>query len=140
MIPPCHTPPPDKQDYLTQLGRSLVKRYGKKKYYKPKEVKKAKKDTDYSNYDFDCWGLSVFSSREDFTTYHQSTGEDCDYSAMRTTMLSDIAGTSFDSISFPDIDLDTSWLDFDNVLDSVGTFFSSIWESLPDIHFDFDND
>lgn len=140
MMPPCHTPPPDKQDYLTQLGRSLVKRYGKKKHYKPKEVKKANKDTDYSNYDFDCWGLSVFSSREDFTTYHQNTGEDCDYSAMRTTMLSDIAGTSFDSASFPDIDLDTSWLDFDNVLDSVGTFFSSIWESLPDIDFDFDND
>lgn len=140
MIPPCHTPPPDKQDYLTQLGRSLVKRYGKKKYNKPKEVKKANKDTDYSNYDFDCWGLSVFSSREDFTTYHQNTGEDCDYSAMRTTMLSDIAGTSFDSTSFPDIDLDISWLDFDNVLEGVGDFFSRIWESLPDMDFDFDND
>ncbi len=140
MMPPCHTPPPDKKDYLTQLGRSLVKRYGKKKYYKPKEVKKANKDTDYSNYDFDCWGLSVFSSREDFTTYHQSTGEDCDYSAMRTTMLSDIAGTSFNSASFPDIDLDTSWLDFDNVLEGVGDFFSRIWESLPDMDFDFDND
>lgn len=140
MTPTCHTPPPNKQDYLTQVGRSLVKRYGKKKYYKPKEVKKASKETEYRTYDFDCWGMSVFTSREDFTSYHQSTGEDCDYSEMRTVMLSDIAGSSFDSVHFPDIDLDTSWLDFDNVLDSIGDFFARIWEALPDVDFDFDND
>lgn len=37
----CPPAPPNKKDYITDIGKILVKEHGKKKYYKPEEVKKA---------------------------------------------------------------------------------------------------
>jgi hypothetical protein len=37
----CPPAPINKKEYLTDIGKILVKDYGKKKYYKPDEVKKS---------------------------------------------------------------------------------------------------
>ena len=36
----CPTAPPNKKEYITDIGKLLVAEHGKKKYYKPEEVKK----------------------------------------------------------------------------------------------------
>lgn len=87
----CHPAPPNKKEYITDLGKILVRDYGKKKYYKPEEVKKADKKSRWSNLDFSCWGMSIFTSHWDFDYYHQQTGEVCDYVAMKSEMLQGIS-------------------------------------------------
>ena len=32
---------------------------------------------------YSCYGVSMFSSREDFDQFHSENGESCDYDAMR---------------------------------------------------------
>lgn len=135
----CNTPPADKKAYITDIGKTLVKRYGKKKFYKPKEVKRASKESPWADYDYACWGMSIFTSREDFKSYHDSAGETCDYTEMRTTMLSDIAREDIKWIDMPEIELDSSWLDFDSIIDSIGNFFSGIFNSDNDIDLDWDD-
>jgi hypothetical protein len=44
----CPPAPTDKRKYISDLGKILVKDYGKKKYYKPTEVKKAHKKSEWS--------------------------------------------------------------------------------------------
>lgn len=50
----CPSPPENKKEYIFDLGKILVKDYGKKKYYKPVEVKKAHQKSKWSELDFDC--------------------------------------------------------------------------------------
>lgn len=127
----CPPAPPDKKRYISDLGRILVADNGKKKYYKPEEVKKAHKKSHWSNYDFSCWGMSTYSSHSDFDRYHQETGEVCDYTAMKSEMLEGLS--SSDSVHLADLpidSLDASWLDIGDVLsgvlDGLGEFFSAI--------------
>lgn len=131
----CPPAPADKRKYVSDLGKILVKDYGKKKYYKPKEVKEAHKKSPWSEFDFSCWGMSTYSSHSDFDHYHQETGEVCDYTSMKAEMLEGISLT--DSIHLPDltdIDLDASWLDIGDLLggmlEGIGEFFSSILSSI----------
>jgi hypothetical protein len=131
----CPSAPTDKRKYISDLGKILVKDYGKKKYYKPKEVKKAHQKSQWSDFDFSCWGMSTYSSHSDFDNYHQETGEICDYTTMKAEMLEGISLT--DSIHLTDlteIDLDASWLDIGElvggVLEGIGEFFSSILSSI----------
>src|SRR5688572_24731232 len=132
----CPPAPVDKREYIADLGKILVKDFGKKKYYKPQEVKKAHKKSQWSDgLDFTCWGISTFSSHADFDKYHQQTGEVCDYSAMKAEMLEGISLTdSVHIVDFPEADLDASWLDLGNVfagiLEGIGEFFSAIAEDL----------
>jgi hypothetical protein len=79
--------------------------------------------------------MSTYSSHSDFDTYHQETGEACDYTAMKAEMLEGISLTdSVHLTEFPDVDLDASWLDIggivDGILDGIGTFFSAIGEGF----------
>lgn len=137
----CPQSPPNKKEYISEIGKILVADYGKKKYYKPEEVKEAQKKSrfqdalEYAEYvDWSCWAMSMFSSHEDFDAYHLMTGETCDYVAMKTEMLAGITTSSspIDWISMPDIDLDASWLDlgevFSGVLEGVGEFVSGIFD------------
>lgn len=127
----CKSLPGNKNQYIKDVGSLLVKDYGKKNFYKPEEIKKASKETFYSDgSDYSCWAMSVFSSHEDFDNYHQSVGEICDYVEMKETMLSGISSTGFD-FSFlelldSDINIDSSWLDFVSIFEAIGDFFSSI--------------
>jgi len=127
----CPPAPSDKRKYISDLGKILVKDYGKKKYYKPAEVKKAHKKSDWSDYDFSCWGMSTYSSRDEFDQYHRETGEVCDYTSMKTQMLEGVSLTdAVDSADLKGADLDASWLDigswFGGIWDGIGAFFSSI--------------
>ena len=134
----CPPPPPNKKEYITDIGRILVQDYGKKKYYTPEEVKAA---SDKSNQkkdkgvDWDCWAMATFTSHPDFDAYHEATGEVCDYIGMKKEMLSGLASnTSVDWQDIPDLDIDASWLDFgdifEGVLEGIGEFIVGIFEGL----------
>jgi hypothetical protein len=132
-----HPAPADKRKYISDLGKVLVKDYGKKKYYKPKEVKKAHDKIDLSYLDCGCWGMSTYSSHRDFDKYHEQTGEICDYSSMKAEMLEGISLTDSVHLSeLSDVDLDSSWLDLgdilDGLIDGIGDFFSGIADSFSD--------
>ena len=124
----CHPAPADKKEYITQLGKSLVENYGKKKYYSPEEVEEASKKNKSTLPDLDwvCWGMSVFTDHTSFDAYHKTTGEVCDYVAMKTEMLKEVAPVHFDWTSIPDLDIDASWLD-------LGDFFSGLFEGIIDV-------
>lgn len=127
----CPPAPSDKRKYIADIGKILVADYGKKKYYKPEEVKRAHKKSDWRGFDFSCWGMSTFTSHADFDSYHQEVGEACDYATMKAEMLEGISLTdSVHLADLPEIDLDASWLDIgtllDGVLEGAGDFFSGI--------------
>jgi hypothetical protein len=132
----CHPAPANKREYIRDIGQILVARYGKKKYYKPKEVKAAHKKSKWADgVDFSCWGMSTYSSHKDFDAYHEQTGEVCDYTEMKSEMLEGISLSDGVHLSeLPDIDLDVSWLDFgpvfDGVLEGIGEFFAAIAEGI----------
>ncbi len=125
----CSPAPVNKKEYISALGKVLVKEYGKKKYYKPEEIKQAPKknkwyhdilDVSDSIELFSCWGMSTFSSHKDFDEYHEKTGETCDYVAMKKEMLSEwTTSSNFNWSEIPDIDIDTSWLDFGDAFDGA---------------------
>jgi hypothetical protein len=130
----CAPAPTNKKEYITEIGKILVADYGKLKYYKPEQVKKAhEKSKWHSGLDFSCWGMSTFSSHTDFDNYHQQTGEICDYVSMKTEMLQGLSLSSASNLTaLPDIDV--SWLDFGEVfggiLEGIGDFIAGIFEGL----------
>lgn len=125
----CATAPHHKKEYISDIGKILVKDYGKKEYYKPEEVKKAhRKSKWYDGLDFSCWGMSTFCSHSDFDKYHKETGEVCDYAEMKSEMLSGLsltANSDTEWFNLPNIDIDASWLDF-------GDVFGGIFEGIGD--------
>jgi hypothetical protein len=118
----CAPAPENKRKYISDLGKILVKDYGKKKYYKPQEVKKAHKKSEWSELDYACWGMSTYSSHHDFDAYHAQAGENCDYTSMKAEMLEGISLTDGVHLSeLPAADLDASWLDIGGILDGCST-------------------
>ena len=132
----CPAAPTNKKEYVTDIGKILLKEYGKKKYYKPEEVKRAhKKSKWYVDLDFSCWAMSTYSSHSDFDRYHLQTGEACDYAAMKSEMLQGLSVSSgTEALDLPDLDIDASWLDFGevfgNVVEGIGDFVSGIFDSI----------
>ncbi|AFU69932.1 hypothetical protein P700755_003285 [Psychroflexus torquis ATCC 700755] len=132
----CAPAPTNKKEYISDLGKILVNENGKKKYYKPEEVRKAhRKSKWYDGLNFSCWGMSTFSSHSDFDKYHEETGEICDYGEMKTEMLSGLSVSSTaDWTEIPDIDIDASWLDFgdvfDGLLEGIGEFIGGIFDGI----------
>lgn len=132
----CPSAPTNKKEYLTDIGKILVKDYGKKKYYKPEEVKNAhRKSKWYDGLDFSCWGMSTYSSHSDFDKYHEQTGEICDYAEMKTEMLQGLSLTNGLEVSeITDLDIDASWLDFGeifgNIFEGIGEFIGGIFEGI----------
>ncbi len=132
----CVPSPTNKKEYISEIGKILVEEHGKKKYYKPEEVKKAhQKSSWYDIADFSCWGMSTFSSHSDFDAYHYVTGEVCDYIKMKTEMLSEFSvSPNMDWTAIPDLDIDASWLDFgdvfDGLLEGIGEFIGEIFDGL----------
>lgn len=132
----CAPAPANKKEYVSDLAKLLVKENGKKKYYKPEEVVAAhRKSKWYEKADFVCWGMCTFSSHSDFDRYHAETGEICDYTEMKTEMLSGLSvvpDASWKDI--PDLDVDASWLDLgdglDGVFEGVGDFFGGILDGI----------
>lgn len=134
----CSTAPKNKKEYISELGKILIKDYGKKEYYKSEEVKKShKKSKWYDGVDFSCWGMSTFSSHSEFDKYHEETGEICDYTEMKKEMLSGLSiSTNTDTSWFdiPDLDIDASWLDFGEIfggiVEGIGDFVGGIFDGI----------
>ncbi|WP_162051445.1 hypothetical protein [Pontibacter pamirensis] len=131
----CQIEPNDKKGYIKELGNILVREYGKKRFYKPEEVKKAHRQSKWSYMDFSCWGMSVFSSHEDFDAHHQEAGESCDYVGMKSEMLGGLSMAESGSwIDIPDLDIDASWLDFGEaiggVLGGIGELLAGVGDAL----------
>lgn len=132
----CVPSPTNKKKYILDIGKILVEEHGKKKYYKPEEVKKAHhKSSWYDVIDFSCWGMSIFSSHPDFDMYHKITGEVCNYIEMKTEMLKGLSvSPNTDWADIPDLDIDASWLDFEDVFDglleAIGEFIDGIFDGL----------
>jgi uncharacterized membrane protein YgcG len=70
------------RSYVRKLGPALQRRYGRKRYYTPEEVRRAARDTGV-NTDYLFYGYSLYCSRGAFDEHHRETGEHCDYDAMR---------------------------------------------------------
>ena len=106
-IPSCSVAPKDKKAYTKKVGEILVEKYGKKKFYTPAQVKYASNKSGYG-FDFHCWAMCIYTSPNDFDSYHQKVGEVCDYKGMRAEMASGNDGVGADSW----FDFDLSWFDW----------------------------
>jgi hypothetical protein len=71
------------ETHSKQLGKKLQERYGVRDKYPPDKIKATIKDSGWSG-DRDCYGIAMYSDRDDFIEYHRSIGEVCDYDAMRS--------------------------------------------------------
>jgi len=108
-VPACELKPADKRAFIGAVGEELVKRHGKKKYYKTDDIGRAATARGYP-IDWVCWAYCIFSSLEDFKSLHEAAGEVCDYASMKAEVLSDLSGGSF---QWPDLDL--SWLEWPDI-------------------------
>jgi hypothetical protein len=115
----CSIKPEDRRTQLKLVGNDLIKNYGKKKYYSVMEVKNANKRQGVS-LDVGCWSHAFFNSHGDFDDFHRKMGEECDYVALKSEMLTSLS-LPVESSSLFDIDL--SWLELPNVDFSVFDFF-----------------
>lgn len=109
-MPACHLRPEDKKAFIGKVGQQLVQTHGKRRYYAPDDIRRA---ADICGYPVDivCWAYCFFSSPQDFAALHEAAGEACDYVAMKTELLTDLAtGGTF---ALPDIDL--SWLEWPDI-------------------------
>lgn len=107
--------PSDRKAFIGNVGEELVRRHGKKKYYRPAEVRKAALDRGYP-VDWTCWAYCIFSSPGDFKALHDAAGEQCDYTKMKSEVLSELSGGSFLGL-----DIDLSWLEWPDI-DLSGIF------------------
>lgn len=117
-MPACDLTPADKRAFIGSVGKELVKRHGKKKYYKNEQIRTTVQDLGYQ-IDWVCWAYCIFSSPADFKSLHDAAGEACDYAVMKAEVLTDLAGGAF---QWPDIDL--SWLEWPDIdLSSIFDWF-----------------
>lgn len=115
-MPACEMKPSDRKKFVSDVGQRLVRDYGKKNYYKPEQIRKAASDGGYKD-DIVCWAYSMYSSPSDFAAIHEAVGEVCDYVAMKSEVLADLATDG----SFLGIDIDLSWLEWTDI-DLSGAF------------------
>jgi|GEM_PF-571292 len=135
----------NKKEYIREIGEILVRNHGKKKYYKPEEVKKASEDSTFAEVSYivaeeavvdialECFAMAFYSSHSDFDAYHMEVGDTIDYVGVKTEVLAEISGDSlFDWFSLPDFDIDASWLDigdiFGGMVEGIGEFIGGIFE------------
>lgn len=115
-MPACELCPSDKKQYVSDVGETLVKRHGKKKYYSPKQVREASRDRGYPP-DYECWAYCIYLLPDDFEAIHAAAGEACDYVSMKAEVLRELSG-GFE-FAWPDIEL--SWLEWPDI-DVSGIF------------------
>jgi hypothetical protein len=117
----CHIAPKQKKKLIGDVGETLVKRFGKRTYYEPRDVRRAAEICGYE-IDVHCWAYVIFTSADDFQALHEAAGEVCDYVQMKTEILTDLAAGA----SFLPIDIDLSWLSWPDIdLSSVFDWFDA---------------
>jgi len=118
-MPACHLEPKDKKAFIGAVGEELVRRHGKRKYYKPSDIRLAAESRAYP-VDIHCWAYSIFSTPGDFAAIHAAAGEVCDYAAMKAEVLRDLAADG----TFSLFDIDLSWLEWPDIdLSSIFDWF-----------------
>jgi len=115
-MPACHLEPKDKRALIDNVGKELVQRHGKRKYYEPSTIRRAVETLGYP-LDVACWAYCIFTTPEDFKALHEAAGEVCDYATMKAEVLADLAG----SAGFSLFDIDLSWLEWPDI-DLSGLF------------------
>jgi hypothetical protein len=100
---------PDKRALAQSVGRDLVERYGKKKYYSAGMVRSSARRVGL-RHDWDCWALAMYASAVEFNDHHRTLGHACDYIAMRREMI--VALSKDAAATWDDLDLAASWLDW----------------------------
>lgn len=132
MATPCTPMPANRKEYISEIGKILVKTNGKKKFYKPEQVKNAhRKSKWYTGIDFSCWAMSTYSSHSEFDAYHANTDDVCDYVGMKTEVLNELSTSPMTNWSdIPHLEIDSSWLEFDNVFEGIGEFIEGILDGL----------
>lgn len=120
-MPDCKLEPDDKRAFGQAVGNDLLRHHGKRKYYSPQQVQASCTRLDYP-VDWHCWAMSLYTSPEDFTAYHDAIGEVCDQSVMKSQMVSALT----DGASASWFDMDMSWFDWPGV-DLSGVFDGFDW-------------
>ena len=85
--------------FVRKLGPALERRFGRKRHYSPKEVRRGGRDIGAPVGGDFCYAYSIYCSREDFDEHHREAGEHCDYDSMRAEVANLQFGgdTSFDA-------------------------------------------
>lgn len=120
MVAACELAPKDKKALVDAVGKELVRKHGKQRYYRPADVAEAATASGYP-VDVHCWAYCIFTCPRDFASLHEATGVACDYLAMRGDVLAELANggsfslldTGLSWLEWPDIDLDgpIDWFD-----------------------------
>ena len=110
VVAPCHLAPKDKKALVGAVGEDLVRHHGKRKYYKPEQVRQSAERCGYG-VDLHCWAYCIFTTPQDFNALHDAAGAACDYAAMKASVLADLASGGTFSI----LDLDLSWLEWPDI-------------------------
>jgi hypothetical protein len=115
-MPACELAPADKKAFISAVGEDLVRKHGKKKYYKTDDIGRSVIARGYPM-DISCWAYCIFSSPGDFKALHDAAGEVCDYASMKAEVLSELAQGGV----FSWLDIDLSWLEWPDI-DLSGIF------------------
>jgi hypothetical protein len=83
----------DYKEYMKSLGGTLVKVYGKKKFYSPDEVKGVHNSIKPGNTDYLHYSLSIFCTKENFLTYKMKNNLDIRYDKIRMASIAIMAGS-----------------------------------------------
>ncbi len=137
------TSPPDKKKYIQTLASALVNEYGKKRFYSPTEVNDVGRNMPIENSEnYALWGMSIFCSKQDFVKHYDSefrnrNGEEKNdlYEDMKIEMLFEFSTATIDTWDhIPNLDYDTSWLDFGDLLEGIfegiGDFIGGILDAV----------
>lgn len=95
-----------------KVGNDLLKKHGKKRFYTPAQVQSSCKDLNIA-IDWHCWAMCFFTDRSAFELFHESIGENCDYTSMKSSMVSAITDGASDS--WTDFDFDLSWIELPDI-------------------------
>ncbi len=107
---PCSRPPANKKEFSVKLGKSLVEKYGKRRYYTIDQTRDRMSSLGYP-IDYYCWGHALFVMPSEFISYHQSIGESCDQLTMKSELTSAITDGASDSW----FDIDLSWIEWPDI-------------------------
>ena len=111
--------PSEKKAYGKEVGEILVRDYGRKQYYSSTQVNTASRKSS-RDIDWHCWAMCLYTSPTEFKSYHDSIGEICDYSAMKSEMTSALTDGASDNW----FDFELSWLEWPDIeLPSIFDFF-----------------
>lgn len=109
-MPACEMRPEDKKAFIGAVGKDLVRSHGKQKYYKPEDIGRSAARSGF-DIDVTCWAYCFYATPADFKALHDAAGEVCDYVAMKSELLTDLASGATFSLR----DLDLSWLEWPDI-------------------------